>query len=153
MECSQLIGSFQNFFQLFVNKVIGNLNFGDKTLAKYSIYVLKNIVSKISKDLKKKAKDNFLLNNISVKLFYINTSMLGDPKFYKLRYRSLGRSYLRPFLLDTWTIDQMIILRIPIQYLRKSWRPIGQTGLKTRIWRRFWSISLVSSEGSVRQRS
>lgn len=82
---SNLIGTFQNFFQLFVNKVIGNLNFGNKTLAKYSIFVLKNIVSKISKDLKKKAKDNFLLNNISVKLFYINSSMLGDVKFYKLR--------------------------------------------------------------------
>lgn len=80
-----MVSSFQNFFQLFVNKVIGNLNFGNKILAKYSIFVLKNIVSKISKDLKKKAKENFVLNNICVKLFYINTSMLGDPKFYKLR--------------------------------------------------------------------
>lgn len=85
MSVSQLVGTFQEFFQLFVDKVVGNLNFGNKTLAKYSIFVLKNMVSKISKDLKKKAKDNFLLNNISVKLFYINSSMLGDPRFYKLR--------------------------------------------------------------------
>ena len=97
MQASAHIQSFQQFFDLFVNKVIGNLNFGNKILAKYSIFVLKHIVSKVSKDLKKKAKDNFLLNNICMELFKTNTSMLGDPKYYKLRsdlYETISIGYL-----------------------------------------------------------
>ena len=71
---------------MFVRKVIGNFNFGNKTLAKYSIFILKNMVSKISKDLKKKAKENSLLSNISSELFNTNAGMLSSPKFFKLRY-------------------------------------------------------------------
>jgi hypothetical protein len=79
---------------MFIRKVIGNFNFGNKTLAKYSIFVLKNIVTKISKDLKKKAKENFLLSNISQQLFNTNSGMLADPKFFKLRYLLIIRSDL-----------------------------------------------------------
>lgn len=112
---SALVGPFQNFFQLFVEKVIGNLNFGNKTLAKYSIFVLKNMVAKVSKDLKKKAKDNLLLNNISVKLFYINTSMLGDPRFYKLRselFETISIGYLDDRSDDYIENSQSVFRRI-----------------------------------------
>ena len=94
---SPYLENFQQFFEMFITKVVGNLNFGNKVLAKYSIHVLKNVVSKIAKDLKKQSNDKTLLNSISLRLFETNTSMLGHPKFYKLRsdlYETISIGYL-----------------------------------------------------------
>jgi hypothetical protein len=97
MNDLQLFGGFGQFFDLLTSKILGNLEYKDTVLGKFSILVLRTVIEKIKKVYKGKSQTNFLLETFTEKLFTINSSSLSEPKFYKLRsnlFETIAISYL-----------------------------------------------------------
>ena len=94
---------FSEFFEILTNKILGNLEYKNIALSKYSIYILNELIQRIKKILYGKVLNHYILDNFSKKLFFINNSSLSQPKFYKLRtdlYEVLGISYLNDVSCD-----------------------------------------------------
>lgn len=92
-----ITGGFDQYFDLLNNKILGNLEYKDVVLGKFSILVLRTIIEKIKKVYKGKTQTNTLLESFSEKLFTINSSSLSEQKFYKLRsnlFETIAISYL-----------------------------------------------------------
>jgi hypothetical protein len=93
----QLMGGFNGYFDILTSKLLGNLEYKDTVLSKFSIVVLRTVIEKIKKIYKGKSEGNILLETFAEKLFSINNSSLSEPKFYKLRsdlFETIALSYL-----------------------------------------------------------
>ena len=83
---------------------MGNFAFKDKIISKYSIHLVKNIITKLKLKLTKEVFNELpILQHISKELLKINDSSLADPLFYKLRselYEVISLCYLNDSFKD-----------------------------------------------------
>jgi hypothetical protein len=109
--------SMENFIFLTINKSLGNFDYKDKIVSKYSIHIIKSIVLKLKVKLTKEIFNELSVSkHISKELLKINDSSLGDPAFYKLRselYEIISICYLNDSFKDYipnihWIMNQIL---------------------------------------------
>jgi hypothetical protein len=91
------ISTFEQFFDLMTNKILGNLEYRIVPISEHSIAVLRTLVEKIKKVFKGKCRSNVLIDLFTSKLQDINFSVLSERQFYKLRsklFETIGIGYL-----------------------------------------------------------
>lgn len=99
-----IFDSVESFIVQVINKALGNFNYGDVAISRFST----RLIYEILKSLKEKTDRVFFSNLSSVnhlpqQLVHINTTILVQPKFYKLRtglYHIIGFCFLDDFSDD-----------------------------------------------------